>query len=277
MKRPFALVVLFVTSAALAQTLTTKGSVKANGTIKISSQSSQYVKVYALFPPEAGTDQSSHFGPYVMSQAAIDGITDRAIWSSVEKVAPSATPCSGPPGTDVCQLDAFGWYHVYDWGDVDSTLAYWFGFGSKAVNAIGFSQTQPPTNLATPYYVTGSSWIAHTGGVQDVVNKPQNGCTSWTGPSVQSISYAGGIATVQMGAGQVTDANGYPSSPTADDIVWISGAGSLNTPTSGATILSVDHLIRSSPTRSVAVLAAVRVLVRRLRKSSHGLCHMRPL
>lgn len=244
------LVMLLLSATALAQTLTGKGSVIAKGTVKVGPQSSQYVRIFALFPPETDPDRSNHFTTYVMNQSAIDGVTDKVVWANVETGTPSATPCAGPAGTDVCQLDAFGWYHTYDWGSTDTTLSYWFsstnGWGTKTVNIIGFSQTGPvsPTfvNSATPYYITTPSWIAHTGGSQNYINSPEYGCTSWTGPTVVSITAIGTDATVTLGSGLVSTANGYPMSPTANDIVWIQGTGtSLDTGTSGATITSVQQ------------------------------------
>ncbi len=236
----------FFAGAAPAQ-VTLQGNTNVKGNVQLGGQLAQYVKIYALFPPESGIDQTGHFALYVMKADAIDGVTDKAIWSSVETTTPSATPCSGPPGTDVCQLDAFGWYHIFGWSSVDSTLSYWFsssnGWGTKAVNVLGFSQSSP-INAATPYYVTTSGWITHTGSTgQDVVNSPQNACTSYVGPGVVSISAASGTATVTLGAGQVTTSNGYPTSPTASDLVWISGAtpSTLNTTSAGAQILSVNQ------------------------------------
>lgn len=115
--------------------------------------------VYVVFPPTAsGPNRDNHFGPSVMSQGAIDGVTMRATWSVVETATPSATPCS-PVGTDVCQLDPYGWYHTFDWSTVDTAMAYYFNagnansFGAKKVNVLLFGESLNGSgaNDSTPY------------------------------------------------------------------------------------------------------------------------------
>jgi hypothetical protein len=240
---------LVLSAASRAQTLKETGSLIVKGTVKVAPQSSQNVRIFAVFPPTNMSDQMNHFALYVMTQGSIDGVTDNIIWANIETTPPSATPCASP-GTDVCQIDLFGWYHIYSWASTDTTLGYWFsssnGWGTKAVNIIGVSQNAPAAannnaNAATPYYITTPSWIAHTGGTQNYINSPQDSCTNWTGPTVVSITDAGGVATVTLGSGQVSMANGYPptASLTLNDIVWIQGTGTgLDTTAAGTPITS---------------------------------------
>jgi len=249
------LAALLISASALGQTLTGAGTVTTNGTVEVGPLSSQYVRIFAIFPPENALDQSSHFAPYVMTQGAIDGVTVSVTWSSVETSPPSATPCT-PVGSDTCQLDVSGWYHTYSWSSVDNpTLAYWFssanGWGTKTVNIIGVAQTAPiaPSNVnsATPYYITTPSWIAQAGGAQHYINSINTSptCSSWSGPVVTSISATpSGDATVTLGSGQVSTANGYPltANLTANDLVWISGTGTgLDTGATGTAITSVQQ------------------------------------
>jgi hypothetical protein len=249
MKRSLACLLL-ISTVASAQTLTGKGKVIAKGTVTVGAQSSQYVRIFALFPPETDPDRSNHFALYTMKASAIDGVTDTAIWSSVETATPGVNTCT-PVGTDQCQLDAFGWTHQFDWTSVDSKLAYWFntgnpnGFGTKNVNVIAVGQTEaaPPNNvnLGTPYYVTTSSWISHTGGAQHVINSEQNACSPYVGPPTTTPlinSDASGVATATVSAITLNQGTGF----VVGDTVWVTGATptSLNTGTSGTAIKSVS-------------------------------------
>lgn len=252
-KRTLTLMLLLVTSAASAQILAGKGTVITKGSVTVGPQSSQYVRIFVVFPPETDPDRSDHFAPYVMKASAIDGVTESIVWSAIETYAPSSTSCPvGAPGTDQCQIDASGWYHGYNWASTDSRLAYWFssgnGWGTKMVNIVASAQTAPvsPNNVnsATPYYVTTPSWIAHTGGAQNYINANEYSCTSWKGPTIHSISTTGNDATVTLDSPLVTQANGYPptGSLTANDVVWIAGTGSsgLDTGATPAAITQID-------------------------------------
>ncbi len=66
----------------------------AKGTVTVGPQSSQYVRIFALFPPETDPDRSDHFAAYVMKASAIDGVTASITWSAIETGTPSATPCA---------------------------------------------------------------------------------------------------------------------------------------------------------------------------------------
>src|ERR1700719_3586097 len=103
----------------------------ASGQSAVDMKYSGRTLIYVVFPPTAsGSNRDNHFGPFVMSQASIDGVTMRASWAAVEpSTSPSTTPCS-PVGTDVCQLDSYGWYHTFDWSTVDSDMAYYFNAGN---------------------------------------------------------------------------------------------------------------------------------------------------
>lgn len=235
-------------SAAFGQTLTGAGTVTVKGAVTVGPQSSQYVKIFALSPPETDPDRGSHFATYVMTSGAIDGVTESIIWSNIETGTPSATPCT-PVGSDTCQIDSTGWYHNYSWTATDSTLSYWFTdphsvWGTKIVNIIGVGQTEaaPPNNanFATPYYVTTPSWIAQTGAtVQDVINYAStSGCSPYTGPAITAISLASaGVAQASVSAVALNQANGF----VVGDTVWVSGASpsSLDTLPGGTPILSV--------------------------------------
>ena len=245
--------ILVLSAASRAQTLTGSGKISAKGTVAVGPQSSQYVRIFALSPPESGSDQTSHFAPYVMTQQAIDGVTDSVVWANIESGVPSAAPCTTPPaGTDVCQIDSTGWYHNYSWTSTDNTLKYWFsssnGWGTKIVNIIGVGQTEAATpinaNQATPYYVTTPSWISQTGAsAQDVINfQSTSGCSPYMGPSTPGTSPitsdSMGVATVTITSIPLNTANGF----VVGDTVWVSGATptSLNTGISGAAIKAVS-------------------------------------
>src|SRR5262249_16771027 len=151
---------------------------------------------------------NAHFMSTVMTQPAIEGVTVSTAWNDVESGTPGPATCQ-PVGTDLCQQDAFGWTHTYDWSKVDGDNAPWFAAegGMKKVNIIlegigGGSPVCAFTNTCinpiTPYYITTPSWAAHTAsGPQDVINGNKDGCTNDVGLDTTSMTRdSSGLVTV---------------------------------------------------------------------------------
>ena len=112
------------------------GSNSSNGSRNPGGGSSQFTHAYVAFPPKSGTN-NTHFMATVMTQPAIEGVTEPNVWSSIETGTPGVATCS-PVGTDVCQMDASGWTHAYDWTVTDGENAQWFQAqgGKKKVNIL---------------------------------------------------------------------------------------------------------------------------------------------
>jgi hypothetical protein len=177
----------------------------------------------------------------VMNQNAIEGVTVATAWIDVETGTPGPGTCS-PVGTETCQQDASGWTHTYDWSKIDSDNALWFvaESGTKKVNiildAIGGAspiclQTNSCINPITPYYVTTSSWAAHTGsGMQDVINGNKDGCTNDVGLITSAMTRdSSGMVTV------TENNHGYVNG----DTIWVGGTAPSNyniTTTAGVTV-----------------------------------------
>jgi hypothetical protein len=205
------------------------GSSSGPSTTTPPATSGQFTHVYVVFPPANGIN-NAHFMSTVMNQAAIEGVTVPSMWSAAETGTPGqGTPCS-PVGTDVCQQDAFGWTHTYDWSSVDAANAQWFSVpGAKKVNmvlyGIGGSSSQclltnSCVNAITPYYVTTPSWVAQTAAsTQDFINTNKDGCTDYLGYIPTSMTRdATGLVTV-------TETNhGYVNG----DTIWIGGTTPAN-------------------------------------------------
>jgi len=195
------------------------GGSKSSG----SSGPGQFTHVYVVFPPSTTDPNYSHFMNTVMPQKSIEGVTVGSAWLSAETGTPGPGTCS-PTGTDTCQLDAFGWTHTYDWSTIDSSNSGWFSAqsGSKKVNIIVEGIGDAASNClldntcinpVTPYYVTTSSWAAHTqSGNEDLLNANKDGCTNYLGLIATSMTRsATGLVTV-------TEANhGYSNG----DTIWI--------------------------------------------------------
>jgi hypothetical protein len=198
-----------------------------NGTTTLTAN--QFTHVYVVFPPPTGVN-NAHFMSSVINQTAIEGVTVPVQWATVETGTPGPGTCS-PVGSDTCQQDAFGWTHAYDWTAVDAGNAQWFAAqsGTKKVNMILFGMTGASTicaitntcfNRGTPYYVTTSSWAAHTAStVQDVLNGNKDGCSSYVGSLSTSMSRdQNGLVTV------TESGHGYLDG----DIIWIGGSTPAN-------------------------------------------------
>jgi hypothetical protein len=215
----------------------------------------QFTHVYVVFPPAASDPNFSHFMNTVITQKAIEGVTVGTSWAEAETGTPGPASCS-PVGTDTCQQDAFGWTHTYDWSKVDSNNAPWFAAqsGSKKVNVIldGIGGAAPNcllintcVNPITPYYVTTSSWAAHTGaGTEDLINANKDGCTDYLGLIASSMTRnASGVVTV-------TEPNhGYSNS----DVIWIGGSTPSNYNIAQEAVTNVQIV---SATSTLAITAA---------------------
>lgn len=183
----------------------TVGAISGSVTLTVS----QVTHVYVAFPPPDG-DNNVHFVNTVLSQPAIEGVVVPVEWATIETEGPGPGTCS-PVGTDVCQQDSFGWTHVYDWSAADALNAQWFAgqSGTKKVNIILFGMTGASTicstsnscfNRDTPYYVTTSSWAAHTASsMQDVLNGNKDGCSNYVGATTTSMTRdMTGLVTVTL-------------------------------------------------------------------------------
>jgi hypothetical protein len=185
----------------------------------------QFTHVYVVSPPAAGDPNNSHFMSTVMNQAAIEGVTVGTSWIDVETGTPGPGIC-GPVGTDICQQDAFGWTHAYNWSTVDSGNAQWFAApGAKKVNiildGIGGAASNclldnTCVNAITPYYVTTSAWATQTmSNTQDVINANMIGCTNYVGLIATSMTSNGaGLVTVNE------PNHGYSDGR----LIWVGGA-----------------------------------------------------
>jgi hypothetical protein len=184
----------------------------------------QFTHVYVVFPP-AQDPNKTHFMSTVINQKAIEGVTVATSWLDAETGTPGPGTCS-PVGTQTCQQDAFGWTHSYDWSTIDANNDLWFGAasGAKKVNiildAIGGASpicdlTNSCINPITPYYVTTSSWAAHTAsGMQDVINGNKDGCTNDVGLNTTSMTRdSSGVVTV------TENNHGYVDG----DTIWVGG------------------------------------------------------
>jgi hypothetical protein len=188
----------------------------------------QFTHVYVVFPPASGVN-NQHFMSTVMNQAAINGVTVAVSWNQAETSTPGTTTCT-PVGTDICQKDAAGLYHTYNWSTVDANNAQWFSAqsGSKKVNIIlngiggaapNCALTNSCINPLTPYYVTSSTWVAEMAALgattQDVLNgNIDNGCTNDVGLNTTSMTRdSTGLVTV------TENNHGYMNG----DIIWVGG------------------------------------------------------
>ncbi len=180
--------------------------------------------VYVVFPPASGVN-NTHFMNTVMNQPTIAGVTVPIQWTQVETGTPGPGTCT-PSGTDVCQQDAFGWTHTYNWSTIDSANEQWFAAqsGAKKVNMLLFGisgasdicqSTNTCSNRDTPYYVTTSSWVTHTAAAtQDFINSSRDGCSDYAGLVTTSMTRSKtGVVTV------TENAHGYKNG----DAIWISG------------------------------------------------------
>jgi len=169
--------------------------------------SGQFTHVYVVFP-SANDPNKTHFMSTVMTQNAIEGVTVATAWKDAETATPGPGTC-GPVGTETCQQDAFGWTHSYDWSTIDAANDVWFTAesGTKKVNIIldGIGGASPLCaitnsciNPITPYYITTSSWAAHTAsGLQDIINGEKDGCTNDVGLDTTSMTRdSSGVVTV---------------------------------------------------------------------------------
>jgi hypothetical protein len=190
----------------------------------------------------------------VMTQPAIEGVTEPNVWSSIETGTPGVATCS-PVGTDVCQMDASGWTHAYDWTVTDGENAQWFQAqgGKKKVNILldGINSvgstcliTNDCINVSTPYYVTSPEWMNHIRTTQDLINGNKDGCTKWVGLIAASMTRnASGLVTV------VDNAHGYNNG----DLIWVGGTTQSNYNIEVATVNSVQV---ASASQTLTVTAA---------------------
>jgi hypothetical protein len=208
------------------------GSGSGSGTTTPSpSTPSQFTHVYVVFPPATG-ENNLHFMSTVMTQPAIEGVTVPNNWKDAETGTPGPGTCT-PTSTngDTCQQDAFGWTHTYDWTTIDNGNGQWFAAqsGTKKVNILlyGISEasslcliTNTCINSITPYYVTTSSWAAHTAaGNQDFINGNKDNCSNYVGLISTSMTRD------QTGLVTVTEPNhGYVNG----DTIWIGGSTPAN-------------------------------------------------
>ena len=222
-----------------------QGATKAQGGLQVNSQYSRYVQIMALYPPAYSTSSTSDYANFrnnVMTQTdvngfpVVDGVTLEIIWSNVEKVAPTSTPCSTPVNTDVCQLDSVGQYHTYDWSYYDSnpdvvnypnSIVPWFdqfpsGTGTlRKVNLILTGINTSGWNSATPWYVTstGSSGYVTNFPVQqqDVLNVLICSGSPWSGVTGASYVQSGTSVTVTLAGCCGTG----PTQLHSGDYIWV--------------------------------------------------------
>ncbi len=239
-----------------------------NGTTVLTTN--QTTHVYVVFPPPTGVN-NAHFMSSVMNQSAIEGVTVPVQWATVETATPGPGTCS-PAGSDICQQDAFGWTHEYDWTAVDAGNAQWFAAqsGTKKVNMILFGMTGASTicaatntcfNRDTPYYVTTSSWATHTAAnVQDVLNGNKDGCSSYLGGMTASMSRdQNGLVTV------TENGHGYANG----DTIWVGGSTPANYNIAQEKITSVQvssNVVTVTTTNSLPV--GMEVIFQNLRKAT---------
>jgi Big-like domain-containing protein len=222
-----------ISTTGLASTVATgqtniaaaRGTITGSTTLIVSQQT----HVYVAFPPPDGVN-NTHFMSSVMTQPSIEGVVVPVQWATIETGTPGPGTCS-PVATDICQQDSFGWTHTYDWTASDALNAQWFAAQSatKKVNIILFGMTGASTicatsnscfNRDTPYYVTTSSWAAHTASnMQDVLNGSKDGCSTYVGAATSSMRRdSNGLVTVtEVGHGYLDG-----------DIVWVGGSAPAN-------------------------------------------------
>jgi hypothetical protein len=204
---------------------------------------SQFTHVYVVAPPASGVN-NQHLMASVMNQAAIEGVTVDTSWLNAETGTPGPGTCTpSSSNADTCQMDASGWTHTYDWTAIDNANAQWFAVpGNKKVNLIldGIGSGGDLTvclffnncvNPITPYYVTTSSWVAHTGATtQDVINGDKDACTNDVGLIATSMTRdASGLVTVTM-----------PNAYHNGDLVWIGSTSFSNFNIAQESITSVQ-------------------------------------
>ena len=220
---------LATTLAAGTTTITASHNGISGTTLLTVTAPPPQAQVFVVFPPPGGVN-NSHFMSTVLSQPTIAGVTVPVEWTLVESSTPGPGTC-GPVGTDLCQLDAFGWTHTYNWTTVDAANAQWFAAqsGTRKVNMLLFGisgasshclVTNTCTNRDTPYYVTTSSWATHTASrTQDVLNSNRDGCSNYQGLFATSMKRdKNGLVTVTQ------NAHGYSNG----DMIWISGSTPAN-------------------------------------------------
>jgi len=209
--------------------LTGCGASSGSRTTTPPPSSGQFTHVYVVFPPQNDPNKT-HFMNTVINQSAIEGVTVGTHWIDAETGTPGPGTCS-PVGTDTCQQDGFGWTHTYDWSAIDSDNAPWFAAqsGTKKVNVIlqGIGGagalcliTNSCVNRLTPYYVTTSSWAAHTASsTEDLINANKDGCTNYLGLIATSMTRdQNGMVTV------TSHGHGYLNG----DTIWIGGTTPSN-------------------------------------------------
>ena len=198
---------------------------RLRGSSKSSSSSGlgQFTHVFVVFPPSTSDPNYSHFMNTVMPQKAIEGVTVGSAWMSAETGTPGPGTCS-PVGTDTCQSMPSAGRTPTTGRRSTAPTPGWFSAqsGSKKVyiivEGIGDASSNclldnTCINPVTPYYVTTSSWAAHTqSGNEDLINANKDGCTNYLGLIATSMTRsAAGLVTV-------TEANhGYSNG----DTIWI--------------------------------------------------------
>jgi hypothetical protein len=242
------------------------GSISGSSILTIT----QFTHVYVAFPPPGG-DNNSHFMQAVLSQPAIEGVVVPVQWATIETGTPGPGTCS-PAGTDVCQQDAFGWTHTYDWTASDALNAQWFAAqsGTKKVNLILFGMTGASSicstsnscfNRDTPYYVTTSGWAAHTASpIQDVLNGNKDACSGYVGAATKSMSRdQTGLVTVTL------PGHGYQNG----DTIWVgkSTPGNYNIASEKITNVQVKTNVLTITT-SNSLPAGTGVIFHDLRKAT---------
>jgi hypothetical protein len=242
------------------------GAINGSTTLTIS----QFTHVYVAFPPASG-DNNTHFMNAVLSQPAIEGVVVPVQWATIETGTPGPGTCS-PVGTDTCQQDDFGWTHTYDWTASDALNAQWFAAqsGTKKVNLILFGMTGASSicstsnscfNRDTPYYVTTSSWAAHTASpMQDVLNGNKDGCSGYVGATTQSMTRdQAGVVTVTL------PGHGYQNG----DTIWVGKSTPANYNIASEKITNVQ--IKSNVltiTASNSLPGGTEVIFHELRKAT---------
>jgi hypothetical protein len=260
-------------ASALAAGTTTiqasHGSIKGTTVLTVTSAPVQ-AHVYVVFPPPSGVN-NTHFMNSVMNQSTIAGVTVPIQWAMVETGTPGPGTCS-PVGTDVCQQDSFGWTHTYNWAAIDAGNAQWFAAqsGTKKVNMLLFGisgassiclVTNTCSNRDTPYYVTTSSWAAHTASTtQDFLNVGRDGCTGYQG------LYASAMTRDNNGLVTVTEnGHGYLNG----DTIWISSTtpSSYNIAQESVTNVQVaSNVVTITATNSFPT--GMQVIFRNLKKAT---------
>ena len=237
-----------LTSLCFAQ-VTVQGSPTVSGSIEVNYPFTHNVQIMAFSPPTYGTPDYNNFLSNVMTQPSVDGVTLEIVWSNVEKSTstnPSSTSCGVP--SDVCQQDAVGQYHTYDWSTYDAPASVsspfgiysWFNpFGgvNKKVNLIlsGINAGGSGLDTSTPWYVTSSTTYLgfFTPQRQDVLNGVKD-CTTTTGvpwKGTTSATFKGPGTTITVTTTQTCCSTGSPFAPgtiVSGDMIWVGATGSGN-------------------------------------------------